>query len=490
MHNEKVFTPSWMVKLMLDKVQYSGDGILRRHFMDNSCGEGAFLVEAVERYCKVYQAKYGNLTPPLKILKHDLETYIHGIEIDDMCANITRINLNKVGLKYGLTDVNWDIKTDDALTNHSYDGLMDYVVGNPPYVNVHDFGNKYELFKSFKFSDKGMTDLYLIFFEVGFNMLSDNGKLIYITPSSWTTSIAASSFRKWLIDNDYLSDVVIICHDKIFKKATTFTIITELVKNKDKYEKGRISLYRYNPSTVDFDYICNRPLNIFTISNKFYFMDDTDAMNELREVEKHQYKDVIKVKNGFATLNDKLFITDYDEKESGNDCLPLNTIRAIKSTTGEWKTMLFPYDLKHENKPIEFDDLSEWAKNYLRKRCRQLHMEEEGKTKGKWWLYGRSQAINDIGRPNRYSFRNLLRDDTDVLICPLDKNDGVYGGLYFIADRDAFNLDVGDDFYYFFRSGFTSYLKALGHYKNGGYYAISSKELQNWMNYKYSKRYE
>ena len=60
MHNEQVFTPSWMVNLMLDKLQYSGNGILQKHIIDNSCGKGAFLTEIVDRYCKAYIDVHGN----------------------------------------------------------------------------------------------------------------------------------------------------------------------------------------------------------------------------------------------------------------------------------------------------------------------------------------------------------------------------------------------------------------------------------------------
>jgi adenine-specific DNA-methyltransferase len=62
---------------------------------------------------------------------------------------------------------------------------MDFVVGNPPYVRVHNLGNYYELVKKFSFSQAGMTDLFIVFFEVGLNMLNNNGKMCYISPTSY-----------------------------------------------------------------------------------------------------------------------------------------------------------------------------------------------------------------------------------------------------------------------------------------------------------------
>jgi len=41
---------------------------------------------------------------------------------------------------------------------------MDFVVGNPPYINIHNL--KHVDYKSFSFTQKGMIDLYLIFLAV------------------------------------------------------------------------------------------------------------------------------------------------------------------------------------------------------------------------------------------------------------------------------------------------------------------------------------
>jgi adenine-specific DNA-methyltransferase len=61
---------------------------------------------------------------------------------------------------------------------------MDYVVGNPPYVRVHNLRENYEDIKAFSFSKKGMTDLFIVFFEIGFKMLNKTGKMSYISPTS------------------------------------------------------------------------------------------------------------------------------------------------------------------------------------------------------------------------------------------------------------------------------------------------------------------
>ena len=479
MHNEKVFTPNWMVKIMLNKLQYFGNGILQKHIIDNSCGKGAFLAEIVDRYCKAFLEAYG--TKSNLSLKQELETYIHGIEIDETCWGLTIVNLNRVGLKYDLENVEWDIKHGDALEIDEYNGKMDYVVGNPPYCNVHHFGDKYDTIKKFSFAQGGMADLYLVFFEIGINMLNDAGKLIYITPSSWTTSIAGKPFRKYLIENDKLSEVITLGHEKVFPDATTFTIVTVIEKIKGIDDEHEITLYKYDSENNCIDYIATRPLHLFTVGDSFYFDDDVESIRLIKEIEKHDYEDLVKVKNGFATLNDKLFVIDEDIQENDPRFGVKDIIPAIKASTGEEKWMVFPYDRKNGNKPFKFEELSDVTKKYLLKRARQLNMEEKGKMTGEWWLYGRTQAINDYGKDDRYAINNLIRNKKDIKINDLLHITGVYSGYYIIAG--GIKLTIVDCMKYLYNDTFVNYVKTLGKYKNGGYYTFSSKDLQNFLNY-------
>ena len=72
----RVYTPDFLVKIVLDFGGYRGPKILQKHVMDNSCGDGAFLVEIVRRYCDAFRRIEA------RGLGKDLETFIHGIEID------------------------------------------------------------------------------------------------------------------------------------------------------------------------------------------------------------------------------------------------------------------------------------------------------------------------------------------------------------------------------------------------------------------------
>ena len=43
--NGVVYTPENIVNLLLKEVDYNGKKILKKHVMENSCGDGAFLIK-------------------------------------------------------------------------------------------------------------------------------------------------------------------------------------------------------------------------------------------------------------------------------------------------------------------------------------------------------------------------------------------------------------------------------------------------------------
>jgi adenine-specific DNA-methyltransferase len=76
----QVYTPKHIVNVILNEVNYYGKSIIKKHIIDNSCGDGAFLIEIVKINISLFKEK--KIT--LKILEDQLNNYIHGIELDDM----------------------------------------------------------------------------------------------------------------------------------------------------------------------------------------------------------------------------------------------------------------------------------------------------------------------------------------------------------------------------------------------------------------------
>lgn len=471
MHNEQVFTPEWMVDLMCNRLE--GD-LLHKHIIDNSCGDGKFLSEIFRRYIVPFACEDNYNKDKLK---RELETYIHGIEIDPDLYSKCIKNLDYWAAVADIYNVNWDIKCADALTTTEYDGKMDYVIGNPPYVNVHDFGDNYEQYKSSRFIDKGMADLYLVFFDKGIEMLKDTGKLMYITPSSWTTSMAGHKFREWLLENKTLQSVIDMGHAKVFDNANTYTMITTLTKTPNArvdvfefVEECKIECYQpYVP-------IDSRSIDSFECNGNFYFNTTNEQLEKLRKIMSSNRKDhKIHVKNGLATLNDKLFVIEGDLEQYNLEIHKDNVRNLIKASNGERKHIIYPYD--YNGNLLSFEQLTWKTKEYLLKRCNELSI----KQKGVWWQYGRSQAIKDVPKM-KMCVNNLIRTKDDVKLKMVPPHNCVYSGFYITIDDELIKQCEVHPFKQIpdllISDKFVDYVKLIGKYKMAVIIRFQPKKLK------------
>ena len=451
----QVFTPEYIVNEMLDNISYTSDLILEKHIIDNSCGDGAFLIEIVKRYISFALTKKSK-----DDISKDLSTYIHGIDIDDKAIDKCIERLNNIIDEYELPDVTWDVKVGDTLSEYSYDGMMSYVVGNPPYIRIHDINENREQVKKFSFAKGGMIDLYLVFFEIGFRMLNETGVMTYITPSSWLSSVAGSTLREYIRNNKNMISLVDLGHFQVFEGFTTYTIISTFSKivfsdSFDYYSFDANELKRKFEGRLKYD--------DSVIDGNFY-LSNKKTLEDIRKI-KTSGKSNIKVKNGFATLSDKSFI--------GKSIPDSNiTIPVIKASTGKWTKCLFPYDKK--GKPLPYDDI--FSDDNVKKH---YNTNKEAILKGKpeydgWWLYGRTQALSDVWS-NKVSINVLVRDFDDLKIEEVSAGKGVYSGLYILG------VNVNDVKEILMTSEFIDYLKALKKYKSGGYYTFNSKDLEQFL---------
>ena len=191
-----VYTPEPVVEKMLDMMGYLPDiypHLLSRHIVDNSCGTGNILLQVLKRYVEAANIIYGRITYTpfdlrMAVINKACE-HIHGIEIDKRACDECKTRLDKYLMDFfGVDSVNtnWDIRCQDALDMKERDiKAYDYVIGNPPYIRVHDL--ECDL-SGYEFTEEGMKDIYIAFYELSLKMVKEGGKICYITPSSWFTS--------------------------------------------------------------------------------------------------------------------------------------------------------------------------------------------------------------------------------------------------------------------------------------------------------------
>lgn len=463
----QVFTPPSIVKSMLDYCKYHGQDVLNRHIIDNSCGNGAFLCEIAERYVRSAKVKGWKNSE----IKAGLEEYVHGMDNDKAVLDQCLDNLRCVTEQFGITEVAWDIHCADALTVHSYDGRMDFVVGNPPYIRVHNLNETYSRVKSFRFADAGMTDLYLVFYEIGFKMLSSTGKLCYITPCSWLNSIAATSLRWYIVRHKLLAELTDLGHFQPFDNATTYTTIALF----DRLHVGNtVTFYQYDGVKSCRNMVAVLPMASVCIGGSFYLGDET-GLRELKAVKEATHPRYVSVKNGFATLADKVFIGDN---------LPDSpiTIPVVKASTGKTYKCIYPYDKRGKPLPESYVlGLPGIGEHLLRNKALLLKGRGE---RSDWYLYGRTQALADVWK-KKLSVNSLIRNEHDLKIVEADKGTGVFGGLYITPNA---NIPFNEIKEIIASSDFSAYIRMLRKYKSGGYYTFSSKDLEQYINYQITKR--
>lgn len=458
----QVFTPHYLVCDILDVAGYVGTRILRKHIIDNSCGDGAFLCEIVRRYCAVFLQQSSDV----QFLQQELSTYIHGIELDGVAYSQCIRNLDALLEELGVLDVPWDILNADALTISKFNGKMDFVVGNPPYVRVHNLVDNYTSIKQLCFTQGGMTDLYLAFYEIGFQMLCSGGRLCYITPSSWINSVAGGVFRQYIRTQHNLVKLIDLEHFQPFS-ATTYTMIA-------LFEKG----VRHNDFTY-CKYIGERHIILVTdcltieetMIGNYMYMANPQMLAILRKIFVSPHKQYVQVKNGFATLADNVFIrpsfpfTEY-------------TIPVLKASTGNWYHAFYPYDT--QGKPLSKEQIFSVSaiRDYLLQNKEILLKGRSEQDCPEWYLYGRTQALKDVWT-NKYAINSLFINQGSIKLKQVVEGAGVYSGLYILTKVDEDTLrDI------LFTEEFMHYIRTLRHYKSGGYYTFSSKELEQYINYK------
>lgn len=458
----QVFTPTYLVELMLDYTEYRGCRIIGKHVIDNSCGDGAFLKVVVKRYCM--EALKAGKDPDS--IKKELEACIHGIDTDGESYRQCIANLDAVAHEYGIDGVVWDLYNQSSLSMKIFNGRMDYVVGNPPYVRVHNLDDSYDEVKQFRFANGGMTDMYLVFFELGFNMLSQNGVLCYITPSSWFNSIAAHNMRNYILTEGNLVSITDLGHYQPFKNATAYTAISLFAKN---HHSRRFDYYLFNAEHQERELCARLTLEECYIDDGLY-LSDSESLKSLREVKTRTCPTYVNVKNGFATLADDVFIGDHIPQTD-------ITINVLKASTGKWYKCLFPYNNKGKLLPpdVVFSDTS--IKDYFAEHKEQLL--KGRKEYPTFYEYGRTQALTDVSK-EKVAINTLLRTKDDIKIKKVGAGSGIYSGLYVISRfkvtyEDIKEIIVSDDF--------VKYIKLLKKYKSGGYYTFNSKDVQQYINY-------
>ncbi|MCV3442633.1 Eco57I restriction-modification methylase domain-containing protein [Campylobacter sp. IFREMER_LSEM_CL1097] len=210
----------------------------------------------------------------------------------------------------------------------SFQGF-DLIIGNPPYIRQEDIKElKPNLAKNYKVY-KGTSDIYTYFYELGFNVLKQNGVLSFITSNKYTRAGYGEPLREFLLKNTTLLEYIDLNGIKVFDSATVDTSILsfEKAKTKDnsfKYLAPSTELLKENDfnieSILNFNKIAQNSLS------KECFTFNDESTNALKaKIEKHgtPLKDWhgLNIYRGILTgLNEAFIITTEKRDEILTKC--------------------------------------------------------------------------------------------------------------------------------------------------------------------------
>ncbi len=382
----QIMTPQDIVNHMVDLLELSEEDIKNKLFLENSCGNGVFVKKLL------------SIGVP--------STHIFACDVDEEISSSVADLLPKENFYLG-----------SYFDREDWINKFDYIIGNPPYVRIHNIpANIKAQISNFDFCF-GMYDLYYAFYEFGLKCLKPTGSLIYISPSGFAKNASGVKMRECIKDNNLLQYFEGFAHNQNFEGYSTYTCIMKLGVG--------------NNIEVPWD----KPREKVGLS-------------------------YVSLQNGLATLADRIFIADnFDDLEP--ECLrPI-----IKASTGERKWCIFP--------PNTEEELAKYPKTYNYLLSHKERLENRSITGStKWFQFGRSQGLANIDNEKIVIATTMPKDGLKTY--RVGKEWLVYSGLYATAeDLDILEEELKSD-------ELTDYLIENGKPMRGEYTQINSTLLKSF----------
>ena len=302
--------------------------------------------------------KNGNLLEPAvgdgNLLKHlNIDNY-ENIDVYEL----KKIYLEKIQNNTKIKKFNLDfLKTK---ISKKYDNI----ILNPPYIKMQDLSEEYRahIKNTFDTLRDGIVDIYYAFIIKCINLLKNDGIMVSITPNSYLYNKSSFKLRKYLFDNKLIKEIIDYNDKKVFKGVSVYCCITIFTK----CDKTNLI---YNDKEIKYDDI-TKNYSLFNFNN--------NTSNTLSQI--------CKIKNGIATLRDKIYI--HNNKLFDEPCWE-------KITNGpNDKYIIYPYNNGKIIDENEFKKTNPKTYNYLSENKDELLKRDKGKkTYASWYAYGRTQSI-------------------------------------------------------------------------------------------------
>lgn len=333
-----IFTPDDITKIMTSKLLNYGS------LLEPSVGTGNLL-----KYIDIF--KYNIIDVYELKLEYLNQVQLEASKSDKSQTSVVQpCQLNKYHCDFIKTQI-----------NKKYDNI----IMNPPYIRIQDLSYDYRKYlkEHYTIINNGLIDIYYAFIIKCLNLLDENGVMVSITPNSYLYNKSAYPLRKYLFDNAFVKEIIDFKEKKVFVGTSVYCCITVFTKN---------------PKT---QLIYNGKHILYTDITKKYSLFNIGTNTNNRTL-----KDICNIRNGIATLRDKIFI--HDSKLFDEPCWKLITNGPSD------KFIIYPYENGIIMDETKFKFENPYTYEYLVKHKTELAKRDKGnKTYPQWYAYGRSQSI-------------------------------------------------------------------------------------------------
>ncbi len=390
----KVYTPPFIVEKILDDAGFTGTSAVGKRIIDPACGDGRFLQSIVKRIIR-YSSK--------EDLPENLKR-VYGWDIDRDALKQARQRLDALIAPLGL-QIDWQLECRNALRSEMT-GNFDFVVGNPPYIRIQHLAEPERKYiqTHFRFCKSGATDIYIAFFELGYRLLKQTGKLAFITPNTFFHTHAALSLRTFLAQQQNIIQITNYGTLQLFEDAATYNaiVISGKQKRQDFLYQKAVTKEKFEERKISFDEISSLPF--WQLSVK-----EVDRRNGV------PLGKIADIHVGITTLADRVYILSLIEERKDTYLLQSRLKGAveieksivkpiIKASTlkknGEAVSqyIIFPYRKKNGKMTIINEEVMQTdcplAYRYLLSLKDVLDRRDNGKpNKVAWYAFGRSQGL-------------------------------------------------------------------------------------------------
>lgn len=263
------YTPTKVVKKLVDNLFKTELNLHNKKVLDSSCGTGNFL-----------------LNLPKEILLEN----IFANDIDEMSAKITRLNL---ALKYKPKTIEIlyeNVTTSDFLNDYAkFD--FDYIIGNPPWGSEFSKKELSVLRKKYSSVVGKNVESFDVFIEEGLKRLKKGGKLAFVLPQAILNVKMHQPIREVIKNSSSIKYISYL--GDVFDKVQCPSVILELEKTGKKMQ--------YAGMRIDDGkrvFVLNKERN-FSTEVGFNFLTDD---NEQEIIEK-----INNISNGVTLKNNASF---------------------------------------------------------------------------------------------------------------------------------------------------------------------------------------